>query len=136
MADNGASQTAGKRKALVIDDSFVIRKLHRANLEKMDFEVIEASGGREAEEIALKEGLSKLNLLIVDLLMPDMHGAELIERLRGKDDGKKPKIIVCSSRCDASEVRHVASLGINAYIVKPVNPLTFNRKMQELFPNP
>ncbi len=134
MTDNAASPGAGRRKALVIDDSFVIRKLHRANLEKMDFEVIEASGGKEAEEIAMKEGLSKLNLLIVDLLMPDMHGAELIERLRGKDDGKSPKIVVCSSRCDAAEVRHVASLGINAYIVKPVNPLTFNRKMQELFP--
>src|SRR5262249_37501971 len=74
-----AKSHGGKQRVLVTDDEPITRMLVKLLLEKKEFEVLEASNGRDAVEIAIRE---RPDLLLIDLNMPEMDGYEAIARIR------------------------------------------------------
>jgi len=120
---------------LIIDDCFNVRKLLRAALERLGFETIEASGGVDAIEI-LKKRLESVDLLIVDLLMPDIHGYDLIKAIRALPCKRKPRIFVFTGVADSKEVLRLAALKIDAYMVKPLELATLSKRLDAVFPPP
>ncbi len=120
-------------RALVIDDSFLVRRLLKANLERLGFDVQEAAGGVDALKIG-RDGLQDMKLLVVDLSMPDIHGADLIALMKRLPGGDVVKILVCSSHTEEVEIRKVMSLGVDGYLVKPVNTQILSKKIESLFP--
>jgi len=120
-------------RSIVIDDSFLVRRLLRANLERLGFEVLEAAGGAETLKI-VRDGLKDIKLLIVDLSMPDINGADLIAIIKRLPDSGPVKILVCSSHTEEAEIRKVMGLGVDGYLVKPVNAQILAKKIESLFP--
>ena len=122
------------RKVLVIDDYIMIRRNHKLLLEKLGFKVLEASDGEEALKMLRKTGSANISLMIVDLVMPVMNGADFITLCRKEFGSSTPQIVVCSSVSDLPIVKKIVSLGIDGYIIKPVDYKLLIKKLTELFP--
>lgn len=87
--DAASESSAAKPTILIVDDSSGDRRLMSLTLGEQGYEVLQASGGKEALEIFETEG-SCIDIVLTDILMPEMDGVELVERLRAIE----PKIRV------------------------------------------
>jgi two-component system KDP operon response regulator KdpE len=99
--------------ALVVDDEPQIRRFLRAGFELEDIGVVEAATGAEAIRIAT---LTPVDLVVLDLGLPDMDGAVIVERLRC---WSSIPIIVLSVRSSEPEKVRLLELGADDYVVKP-----------------
>ena len=102
-----------KKRILVVDDELSIVKFLRANLESRGYEVLTAMDGAEA----LKTIEMELpDLIILDIMMPEMNGFEVCSRLR---EWSQTPIIMLSARGDVSDKVKCLDLGADDYITKP-----------------
>jgi two-component system KDP operon response regulator KdpE len=99
--------------ALVIDDEVQIRRFLRAGFELEHFTVRESATAADGIRAAT---LKPVDLIILDLGLPDMDGAEVVERLRG---WSAVPIIVLSVRSSEDEKVRLLELGADDYVVKP-----------------
>jgi two-component system, OmpR family, KDP operon response regulator KdpE len=99
--------------ALVIDDEVQIRRFLRAGFELENFAVREAATAAEGIRAAT---LKLVDLVVLDLGLPDMDGAEVVERLRS---WSSVPIIVLSVRSNEDEKVRLLELGADDYVVKP-----------------
>ncbi|MEW6408628.1 MAG: response regulator transcription factor [Nitrospirota bacterium] len=100
-------------KILLVDDDLDILKVLKANLELQGFEVACASRGKEAIEYVSK---SSPDLIILDLMLPDMDGMEVCRRLR--QDSPIP-VIMLTARDSVSDKVLGLEIGADDYVVKP-----------------
>ncbi len=114
---------------LIVDDSELSAKMIEIALRKRGFETLCASNGREALEI-LKER-ADVEVVITDLIMPEMEGLELVAQIRSLPDFCELPVIVCSVGADEDKVRKAASLGCRHYLVKPVSPSILIERVEE-----
>ena len=105
--------SAGQPKILIVDDEPPIRKLLRMGLRSQGYELLEAPDGRSLLELLSQNP----DLIILDLELPDLDGLDLLQKVRGRNQGVP--ILVLSNRGD--EAGKVAALdrGANDYITKP-----------------
>lgn len=99
---------------LLVEDEPPIRRFLRTTLSAQGYEVAEAADGAAALEQIRKR---PPDLLVLDLGLPDMDGAEIIRRLRGT--GETLPIIVLSSRVDEAGKVTALDLGADDYVTKP-----------------
>ena len=106
-----------KQKILVVDDKWENRSVIVNLLQPIGFEVAEADNGKEGLEKAFSLAP---NLVITDLVMPVMHGFDLIKNLRSDDNFKD--ITIIASSASVFEIDQYKSLdaGANAFLPKPV----------------
>lgn len=104
-----------RRRVLVVDDEYVNRQMLGYIL-SADYEVMYAANGREALDLIRKNSRT-ISLVLLDLLMPEMDGFELIKLLRGDDALRGIPIIVLTSEKSA-EVQAL-KLGAADFITKP-----------------
>jgi two-component system phosphate regulon response regulator PhoB len=108
-----------KATILIIDDEKDLIELVRYNLEKEGYDAIAAADGQAGLEIAQRH---KLDLIVLDLMMPGMDGLEVCRRLRA--DGRTSRIPVIMLTAKATEADRVVGLELGAddYITKPFSP--------------
>lgn len=106
-----------KRRVLVVDDSAVARMLIREMIDASRFDVTEAMDGIEALRAIRSESF---DVVLLDLLMPNMTGVEILQRLLEMKDA--PRIVVLSSDGQEQTVKRCLSLGAATYLHKPVRP--------------
>jgi two-component system KDP operon response regulator KdpE len=99
--------------ALLIDDEAQIRRFLRAGFEIENFAVHEADTGAAGIHLAT---LKPIDIVIVDLGLPDMDGAEVVERVRS---WSTVPIIVLSVRSNEEEKVRLLEIGADDYVVKP-----------------
>ena len=105
----------GKRLVLIVDDELINRELLRLVLED-EFETLTADDGESALELIRREG-ERLSLIMLDLLMPGMHGLELIRIL--KDDEKLRQIPIIVLTADTKAEVQSLKIGAVDFISKP-----------------
>lgn len=105
-------------KILVVEDEIPIRKLILFNLQRSNFEVMEAGEGKEA--LALVNNRTP-SLVLLDIMLPDMDGFELCSKIR--ETHPRLPIVIVSARGQDMEKIMGLELGADDYIVKPFNPL-------------
>lgn len=121
LADTATVSTkpGGKVRVLVTDDDAITRMLVKLLLEREQFEVLEATNGREAVEIATRE---RPDLLLLDLNMPEMDGYEAILQLRKDLALATLPILVLTAEDGPGVERRVLEMGADDYILKPFEP--------------
>src|SRR5699024_10508164 len=107
---------SNSQKILVVDDEDRIRRLLRMYLERDDFEVEEAENGADALELALN---NDYDAVLLDLMMPEMDGIEVCERLRQE---KNTPVIMLTAKGEESNRVQGFEVGADDYIVKPFSP--------------
>jgi two-component system, OmpR family, KDP operon response regulator KdpE len=100
-------------KVLVIDDEAQIRRFLRAGFELHGFSVIEAENATAGLKAAT---MSAVDLIILDLNLPDLEGSEVLERIRSWSN---IPVIVLSIHTDEHEKVRLLRLGADDYVVKP-----------------
>ena len=115
---------------LVTDDEPITRMLVKLLLEREHFEVLEATNGREAVEIATRE---RPDLLIIDLNMPEMDGYEAIAGMRRDISLATLPIMVLTSEDGPGVERRVLELGADDYILKPFDPELLLSRVNAVF---
>ena len=101
------------RKILVVDDTRNVQVLLSDFLTSQDFEVLTASDGREALEV-LHE--FHPDLILLDIMMPNMDGYQFISRLRHESS---TPVIMITARQQEADIIHGFDLGADDYITKP-----------------
>ena len=117
------------RKILIIDDSPTLRKLLRHYLQKKGYSTSEAHHGRVGLDLISKEDF---DLIILDMEMPVMGGAKVLETLNEKKDFNVPILILSSDKQEESKVTGI-SLGAKYYMTKPFKPNEVVDRIEEIF---
>lgn len=104
---------------LTIDDEAIIRHSIRAYLEDYNYVVLEADNGRTGLQIHLEE---KVDLILVDLRMPEVDGLEVLSEIRRRTPGLP--IIVISGTGEISDVVEALRLGAWDYLLKPITDMS------------
>ena len=107
------------RRLLLIEDVEEYRAIVRVALEQRGYEVVEAADGAAGVETA---GREHFDAIVLDLLMPKMHGFEVIERLRANFATRSTPIVVLTSKSFANDQRQALAMGANAVLTKPFDP--------------
>lgn len=105
-----------KKKILIIDDDTFLLDMYALKFSQTNFEVHTASSGAEALE-KLKGGL-KPNLLLTDIIMPEMDGFEMLEEINKLNLSPDSVKVILSNKGQQSDVEKGNSLGASGYIVK------------------
>jgi two-component system alkaline phosphatase synthesis response regulator PhoP len=112
-------ETMSKEKILLVDDEPDIIEFLGYNLTKEGYDVTTSTSGKAAVELAKK---IKPDLILLDVMMPEMDGIETCQEIRGIDDIKNTLIAFLSAR--GEDYSQVAGLdaGADDYITKPIKP--------------
>jgi CheY-like chemotaxis protein len=111
--------TERDKKILVVDDDDDIRAFLSDLLTTEGYENLSASSGAEGVELAL---LSKPDLMLLDIMMPEMDGYEVCERLRADASTRDVPIIMVTVKNDIADISRSMVAGATGFIVKPFDP--------------
>lgn len=102
-------------KIAIIEDDSVIRQMYRMKFEAEDFEVQVADNGKDG--VALVTHM-KPDVILLDIHMPEMNGAEALAEIRKYDWAKNIPVIILTNLGEEESPKSLRSLGIHSYIVK------------------
>ncbi len=117
------------KKILAVDDEKHILRLVQINLEKAGYEVLTGTNGREAVE---KVRAEKPDLVVMDVMMPEMDGFEALQTLKADPATADVPVIMLTAKAQDADVFHGWQSGADLYLTKPFNPtelLTFVKRI-------
>ncbi|MDY6795800.1 MAG: response regulator [Actinomycetota bacterium] len=106
-------------RVLIVDDDATMVNLLSTILEIDGFETIKALSGEEALEMVFKE---PPDLVLLDIMMPEMDGFEVLAKLRSDQSTKRMPIIMLTARTDDKDIFEGWRRGADEYITKPFDP--------------
>jgi DNA-binding response OmpR family regulator len=113
----------------VVEDNTPIRKLFTTLLKKSGYDVIDYGDGNSALQ-GIKE--KKPESIILDILLPDSNGTELIQEIRNFEDMADVPIIVVTGFAQDEDKKNFQDLGFNGYLPKPINTASFINDVKEI----
>lgn len=127
-----AAAHRGAGTVLVVEDEGVVLSMARRTLERQGYEVLPAMSGREALALALKHP-GEIDVLFCDMVMPDLTGEEVAERVRGV----RPEIqILMTSGYGEQQVIEESGLEDVAFLPKPYTPRELTARIRQLLTQP
>jgi two-component system, chemotaxis family, chemotaxis protein CheY len=122
-------------KVLIIDDSLIMRNIHKNGLKLCgvnDDDMLDAGDGQTALGIAKTQSI---DLFLVDWNMPKLDGLNLLKSLRTIPDYSTTPIIMITSEAAKYNVMEAIEAGVTSYIVKPVSEKSFVEKIKKYLSN-
>ena len=117
-------------RLLVADDSETVLLMLQRRLEMEGYEVVTATDGLEALERMKELAPTEPDVILLDAMMPNMSGTEVLEELRGK--GSTVPIVMISAHLDAQEPERMRNLGATDIVPKPFEWDDLIGKIEEL----
>ena len=117
------------KRVLIADDEPNIGASLEFLMEQAGFEVKLASNGREALELVASFAP---DLLILDVMMPEMNGYEVCQRLKSDPATREVKVVMLSAKGREVEVAKGLELGADAYVTKPFSTRELVAKVREM----
>lgn len=105
-----------KRKILIVDDDSFLLDMYALKFSQNKFEVYTAVDGAQAIE-KLKGGLVP-DIILLDIIMPNMDGFEMLEKIKQEGLVQNTTKIILSNKSEQADVDRGNSLGVSGYIVK------------------
>lgn len=123
--------TKSLEKILHVEDEPDIRAIARMALEKIGQLTVEScpSGQRALERISDFAP----DLVLLDAMMPDMDGPEVLKQLRSRTDTKDIPIVFMTAKVQASEIEAYKALGALDVIAKPFDPMALHQQLKDIW---
>jgi DNA-binding response OmpR family regulator len=122
-----------RKKILIVDDERLTRAVLQHNVILAGYDVIVASNGREAMQ-KIQEVTP--DLIVVDLVMPDMNGFEMLRRIRSNKETMQTPVIVVSALQGQTDIEEAKTSGADIYLTKPINPEEFIKQVKKYLGSP
>jgi len=106
-------------KILIVDDDLETIRLIGMVLQRQGYQIVTATNGTEALSLALKE---QPNLILLDLMMPDMDGNQVTRKLRDNPKTSKIHILMFSAKSQVEDKVSGYEAGVDEYLTKPIHP--------------
>lgn len=115
---------------LVVDDSPTIRRMVRAALGSVEnLAFAEAGSGLQAIETL---AVQPVQMVVLDLNMPDMHGLDVLKFLRSHDQYRQLPVMILTTRGDEPSRDAALKAGASAYMTKPFSPAALAASVRDL----
>jgi CheY-like chemotaxis protein len=121
------SEGKAKKKILLVDDSETVLLLELMILRAGSYVLATARDGREAIEKALT---FKPDLILMDVIMPEMNGFEAIRSLRERPETRAIPILIVTTKGEEESMETGYMSGCNDYITKPIDSLELLTKIR------
>lgn len=114
---------------LVVDDNEGNLDMLMRRLTRLGYQAIPARSGREALDLLHTEAV---DLILLDIMMPDMNGYEVLEHLKSHDTHRHIPVVVLSALDEIESVVHCINLGAEDYLPKPFDPVLLQARISAL----
>jgi len=118
-----------KKRILIVEDEKDLVYALKMQLEASDYEVLVSSDGRDGLDKARHENP---DLIILDLMLPNIDGYKVCRMLKFDEKYKKTPIIMLTARAQEADEKLGYEVGVDAYITKPFEPAMLLGKIEEL----
>ena len=115
-------------KILIVEDSKLVITMMKKYLAPEGHEFDIANSGIEA--LKMLESGAEPDIILLDVVMDEMDGFELIERIKTNDNTKNIPVLFVTSLDKGSDINRGIELGANDYIIKPFTPNEIKNKVQ------
>jgi len=119
----------GSEVLLLVDDEEMILEIGKDMLEKLGYKVVVAESGRKAVEI-YERNQNAIDMVILDMIMPDMSGNETYDRL--KEINPAIKTLLSSGYGINGEAQAILNSGCHGFIQKPFNLTNLSQKIRKI----
>jgi class 3 adenylate cyclase/CheY-like chemotaxis protein len=116
-------------RLLVVDDNAFNREVLARRLQRQGHTVVEAVHGRHALELLARE---HFDVVLLDILMPEMDGVEVLQRLKADDRLRHLPVIMISALSDIDHVAHCIQTGADDYLPRPYNAVVLKARVDAL----
>ncbi|MFC1828969.1 PAS domain S-box protein, partial [Thermodesulfobacteriota bacterium] len=119
----------GSETVLLVDDEDIIIEVGRAIIESLGYTVLIAAGGEEAVDIYRKSA-DKIDIVVLDMIMPGMGGGEVYDRL--KEINPNIKVLLSSGYSINGQATKILERGCDGFIQKPFNIMDLSIRIREI----
>lgn len=103
------------KKILIIEDDLFIRELYERTLAQSGFEVVGAADGAEGLTLAKDK---KPDLILLDIMLPKVHGIDVLKKLKAESQTKKIPVIILTNLGQENIVNQAFKIGAVSYLIK------------------
>ena len=107
-----------RKKILLVDDAKTSLMMEQMILSRGTYDFLTAKDGQEAVDLAVSE---RPDLILMDIMMPNMDGFEACRQLRERDETRDIPIIIVTTRGGETSKEKGFESGCNDYVAKPIN---------------
>ena len=122
-----------RKRILLVDDDQAVQRLVTMTLGTTDFEVMVASDGATALEMAHAQ---PPDLVLLDVMMPDLDGFGVAAELRARPETADVTIIMLTARGSADDLAQSRALGVKEHFIKPFSPLHLLETVYDVLESP
>ena len=120
-----------KKKILIVEDDNFVAEVYLAKLSEMGYETVLAQNGEEGL-VELKKG--KVDLILLDSLMPIMNGIEMLEEVKKNEEWKNIPVILLTNIGEKESIQKVREMGVKNYLIKShFTPAEVIEKVESVF---
>jgi two-component system, OmpR family, phosphate regulon response regulator PhoB len=119
-----------KLRILIVEDEKDMQNVMRALLERVGYEIIPAYDVATAVQVLRGKPLP--DLILLDLMLPEISGMELLRQIRAKDVFEDLPVIIVSALADPDQIRQGFDLGADRYVTKPAIAHNLIKTVQEV----
>jgi len=119
----------GTETILLVEDERIVLEVNRELLESMGYKVFTTGSGQEGIAVYL-ENRNKIDLVILDMVMPGMLGGEVFDRLR--EINPEVKVLLSSGYSLNGDAQHIMDRGCNGFLQKPFQIEKLSRTVREM----
>lgn len=117
------------RKFIAVDDSEIARELIKATLADFGYHDVSSFGDPRQALESMAASDAPADLILLDVMMPEMDGVELCARIRALDKWRDVPIVMLTSREDKSTLSRAFMAGANDYLTKPFDRIEFQARL-------
>lgn len=118
------------KRILIIDDEPDIRHIANLSLTRIGkFDVVAAGSGEEGLSIS---GQKEFDIILLDVMMPDMDGVTVYEKLKYIEINKNTPVVFMTARAQENEKNRYLSIGASGVIAKPFDPMVLPEQVKKI----
>ena len=120
-----------KKNILIVEDDNFVAEVYLAKLTEMGYEAILAQNGEEGLAALKKD---KIDMILLDILMPIMSGMEMLEEIKKNEEWKNIPVILLTNVGEKESIQKVREMGVKNYLIKShFTPAEVIEKIESVF---